>query len=42
MGFTWLKLWSSGWLLVNLVFNEGMQLSAVRFASSGMLRYVDG
>jgi len=42
MGFTWLKLGSSGWLPVNLVFNEGMWLSAVRIVSSEMLLYVDG
>jgi len=42
MGFIWLKLGSSGWLHMKLVLNEGMELSAVRFASSGMLRYVDG
>jgi len=35
MGLTWLKLGSSDWLPVNLVCNEGMQLLAVRIASSG-------
>ena len=37
MDFTWLKLGSGCWLLVSLVFNEGMQLSDMRFASSRMM-----